>query len=133
MTFSEKLQRAMKEMGLSQSQVSEFTGRSKASISQYVSGQQVPPRNVQSEIAKSLSLEPDYFTQEQPFEFPECEQGIPTLTLHDVAKLMHKHTETIALGLQQGVFPWGYAIKTSENRWSYFINAKSFALTEKLI
>lgn len=29
-----------------------------------------------------------------------------------------------------GVFPWGYAIKTSANRWTYFINAKRFAEIE---
>lgn len=33
-------------------------------------------------------------------------------------------------GLQQGVFPWGYAVHTSGNRWAYFINAKRFAETE---
>lgn len=33
-------------------------------------------------------------------------------------------------GLQQGVFPWGYAVHTSDNRWSYFINAKRFAEVE---
>ena len=59
--------------------------------------------------------------------------GIQTLTIHEVAKLMHKHTNTIALGLQQGVFPWGYAIHTSEHRWSYFINAKRFAEIEGVI
>ena len=31
------------------------------------------------------------------------------------------------------VFPWGYAIHTSEHRWSYFINAKRFAEIEGVI
>ena len=56
--------------------------------------------------------------------------GIPTLQIADVARLMHKHKNTIAQGLQQGVFPWGYAIHTSEHRWSYFINATRFAEIE---
>ena len=38
--------------------------------------------------------------------------------------------ETVRKGLRQGVFPWGYAIKTSENHWVYFINAKKFAEIE---
>lgn len=90
-------------------------------------------KQVQSDIAVSLGLNPDYFEQEEnpvTFKPSKCEDGIPTLTVHEVAKLMHKHTNTIALGLQQGVFPWGYAIHTSEHRWSYFINAKRFAEIE---
>ena len=37
---------------------------------------------------------------------------------------------TVRKGLQQGVFPWGYAVKTSEHRWAYFINANRFAAIE---
>lgn len=33
-------------------------------------------------------------------------------------------------GLKQGIFPWGYAIHTSENHWVYFINANRFAEIE---
>ena len=40
--------------------------------------------------------------------------------------------KTIREGLQQGVFPWGYAIHTSQNRWVYFINAKRFAEIERI-
>ena len=40
------------------------------------------------------------------------------------------NAETVRKGLQQGVFPWGYAVHTSDNRWSYFINAKRFAEVE---
>ena len=49
-----------------------------------------------------------------------------------VAKLMHMNHNTVRKGLQQGVFPWGYAIKTSENRWCYFINAVSFQEIEHI-
>ena len=134
MAFREKLEKAMQEKDLTQAKVCALTGKSKASVSQYLAGIQAPPEHIQKEMAISLGLDPDYFkTDEREFIFPKCEKGIPTLTLHDVAKLMHKHTDTIALGLQQGVFPWGYAIRTGENRWAYFINAKAFAKKEMLI
>ena len=99
----------------------------------YLNDKTVPSEQVQSDIAVSLGLAPDYFEQDEnpvTFKPSKCEDGIQTLTVHEVAKLMHKHTNTIALGLQQGVFPWGYAIHTSEHRWSYFINAKRFAEIE---
>lgn len=121
MKFSEKLKQAMQQLGVNQAQVVGMTGKSKGSISMYLNDKTVPSEQVQSDIAVSLGLAPDYFEQED---------GIQTLTIHEVAKLMHKHTNTIALGLQQGVFPWGYAIHTSEHRWSYFINAKRFAEIE---
>lgn len=133
MKFSEKLKQAMQELHLNQRQVCGMTGKSKGSVSQYLSGKQIPSDDVQSAIAVALGLNPDYFEQEETpvtFKPSKCEDGIPTLTVGEVAKLMHKHTNTIALGLQQGVFPWGYAIHTSEHRWSYFINAKRFAEIE---
>ena len=113
-----------------------FLFSDKWSISMYLNDKTTPSEQVQSDIAVSLGLTPDYFEQEETpvtFKPSKCEDGIPTLTVHEVAKLMHKHTNTIALGLQQGVFPWGYAIHTSEHRWSYFINAKRFAEIEGVI
>ena len=87
-----------------------MTGKSKGSISMYLNDKTVPSEQVQSDIAVSLGLAPDYFEQEENpviFKPSKCEDGIQTLTIHEVAKLMHKHTNTIALGLQQGVFLGG--------------------------
>lgn len=136
MTFSEKLKKAMQDLSITQKQLVGMTGKSKGSISMYLNDKTVPSEQVQSDIAVSLGLAPDYFEQDENpviFKPSKCEGGIQTLTVHEVAKLMHKHTNTIALGLQQGVFPWGYAIRTSEHRWSYFINAKRFAEIEGVI
>lgn len=129
MKFSEKLKQAMQDLNISQKQLVGMTGIGKSSISQYLSGKNTPTEERQRNIAVSLGLAPDYFEQEKAHTAttqPKCMDGIETLTLHEVAKIMHKHTNTIALGLQQGVFPWGYAVHTSENRWSYFINKKRF-------
>lgn len=37
-----------------------------------------------------------------------------------------RFSEKLQNVMQQGVFPWGYGIKTSEHRWSYFINKRRF-------
>ena len=42
MKFSEKLRKAMKELNLTQTQMVGLIGKSKASISQYLSDKQVP-------------------------------------------------------------------------------------------
>lgn len=131
--FSEKLKQAMQELHLSQAQVAGLTGKSKGSISMYLNDRTIPSEDVQSAIAVSLGLAPDYFTADGStvtVKPVRCRGDIQTMTLHEAAELMHKHTHTIALGLQQGVFPWGYAVHTSKHRWSYFINAKRFAEIE---
>lgn len=132
MTFSEKLKKAMQDLNINQAQVVGLTGKSKGSVSQYISGKQVPPEKVQRDIAVSLGLEQDYFSRadEPEVTFLPKEHEIPKLNIEDAAKLLHMNQNTVRKGLQQGVFPWGYGIKTSENRWVYFINARRFAEIE---
>ena len=135
MMFSEKLKKAMQELHLNQRQVCGLTGKSKGSVSQYLSGKQVPSEDVQTAIAVALGLDQDYFTKDnsQTVVLPtkEVRNGvIPRLDVEKAAKLLQMNHNTVRKGLQQGVFPWGYAIKTSENRWCYFINAKRFAEIE---
>ena len=48
----------------------------------------------------------------------------------EAAEYLGMDKATVRKGLQQGVFPWGYAIKTSDKRWAYFINANRFASIE---
>lgn len=134
MRFSEKLGKAMKELNLNQTQVAAMTGKCKASISQYLSGTQTPTERIQSEIAVSLGLDPEYFqTEYSPTVLAQkaLKDGvIPRLDIDVAAKLLQMNHTTVRKGLQQGVFPWGYGIKTSENRWAYFINARRFAEIE---
>jgi len=133
MTFSEKLKEAMGQLGINQAQVVGLTGKSKGSISQYLSGKQTPSAERQQKIALSLGLAPDYFEQEETAVVvmsKETEGKIKRLLPEEVAVLLGMDKGTIRKGLQQGVFPWGYAIKTSENRWAYFINARRFAEIE---
>lgn len=135
MKFSAKLKQVMQELDLNQRQVCTMTGKSKGSVSQYISGKQIPSEDTQRDIAVSLGLAPDYFTEEVQTValMPKkalAESGIERLSPEEAAVLMGLGKETVRLGLQQGVFPWGYAVKTSEHRWTYFINARRFAEIE---
>lgn len=136
MNFSDKLKSAMQQLGINQAKVVSLTGKSKGSISQYISGKQTPSTEVQRDIAVSLGLNPDYFEQNSEqvqLNVKGSVDGIKTLDVTEVAKVMHMNHNTVRKGLQQGVFPWGYAIKTSENRWVYFINALRFAEIEGVV
>lgn len=133
MKFSEKLKKAMQQLGINQAQVVGLTGKSKGSISMYLNDKTVPSEKVQSDIAVSLGLAPDYFEQEEAavVVMPKGAEGkIKKMLPEEAAVFLGMDKGTVRKGLQQGVFPWGYAIKTSENRWAYFINARRFAEIE---
>lgn len=135
MKFAEKLKKAMQELGLNQRQVVTLTGKSKGSVSQYLSGKQIPSPDAQSVMAVSLGLASDYFTKDDEhlviLPASEVRDGkIPRLLPEVAATYLGMDKATVRKGLQQGVFPWGYAVQTSEHRWAYFINARRFAEVE---
>ena len=131
MTFSEKLKQAMQDLNISQKQLVCMTGIGKSSISMYLSGKNEPKEERKRDIAVSLGLEEDYFADKKVevsslVKVSVNGKGVRKLLVEDAAKILGMHHMTVRKGLQQGVFPWGYAIKTTENRWTYFINATSF-------
>jgi hypothetical protein len=139
--FNERLKKAMQDLNLKQSQVVGMTGKSKGSISQYLSGKQVPSEEVQRDIAVSLGLEDDYFSRPDD-KLPAFNTtqvvakrsgSIRRLTVQEAANLLGADKMTVSKGLQQQVFPWGYAIKTTEKSWTYIINADSFARIEGVV
>lgn len=124
----------MKELNLTQTQMVGLIGKSKASISQYLSDKQVPSEAKQRDIAVALGLEEDYFSKldDRMSALPTQKRKeciIQRLSVMDAARMMGINHQTVRKGLQQGVFPWGYGIKTSEH-WVYFINAKRFSEIE---
>lgn len=130
-TFHKMLKDAMKNKCISQARLSEITGIGKSSLSQYMSGKNIPTDKRRREIAKALGMDEDYFENTTEFKIKTVKKAvIPKLLPEEAAKLMGISHQTLRMGLQQGRFPWGYAIKTSENQWTYFINARSFAEKE---
>lgn len=49
------------------------------------------------------------------------------MSVKDVAKLMNASEQFVRRGLQAGIFPWGYAVKTS-NRYTYWISKVKFTM-----
>lgn len=49
----------------------------------------------------------------------------PTMTVKEVARQLRISEQTVRIGLQQGIYPWGYAVKTS-TKYTYVINRKQF-------
>jgi hypothetical protein len=47
------------------------------------------------------------------------------LTVSQTARMMNKSEQFIRVGLQRGILPFGYAVKTS-TKWNYFISPSKF-------
>ena len=121
----------MQEKNISQAKLSELTGIGKSSISQYMSGKNTPSYERRKEIAVALGLNAEYFEEHQTEKVKIITKAaIPKLTPEEAAKLMGVAHQTVREGLKQERYPWGYAVKTSENEWTYWINAKAFAIKE---
>ena len=123
LTFADKLNRLMKELGLKQSNLSDLTGIGKSSISQYVSGKNEPTRERKQEIARALGVQEDYFDSLITTAMVQHDEAV-NLPVTTAAKLMRKSKEWVMQGLRDGVFPWGYAVKLTN--WSYFISSVKF-------
>ena len=109
----------MADQNINQVELSRICGVSRSTVSKWMSGD--------SEPAEAFDLPENYFE-----EIVIPKKKIETLTPKEVAYLMGMGVPTIEKGLIQGIFPWGYAIRTSENKHRYFINAKKFFATEMI-
>ena len=49
-----------------------------------------------------------------------------TLTVQETAKLKVKSQDFVRIGLQRNLLPFGYAVKTGKQRFSYFISKQKF-------
>lgn len=123
MNFEKKLKSLMDELGITQSKLSELTGIGKSSISQYLSGKVKPSAARKRIIATALGVKEDYFEQFDPLDKVSTDTVI-NVPIPLVARLMGKSREWVMQGLQDGVFPWGYAVKLT--KWSYFVSSVKF-------
>ena len=53
-------------------------------------------------------------------------EAVEVLGIVEAAQIIHKSPDYIRVGLQQGRFPWGSAVKTGDKNWSYNIIKKKF-------
>ena len=50
-----------------------------------------------------------------------------SMTIAEAAKLMGVSMQFVRVGLQKGILPFGYAVKISEGRFTYFISRQKFS------
>ena len=129
--FADNLKKQMDLHDVSQADLARLSGIGKSSISQYLSGKNEPGEARKAAIAEAVGCSVEELDDPRPVKI-DREMKINRLDVKTAAWMLGMSPVTVRKGLQQGVFPWGYAIHT-DGRWSYFINAKKFAEIEGLL
>lgn len=122
MLFKEKLLRAMGEKGINQAKLSELTGIGKSSISQYVSGKNVPSAVRRRQIEGALGLAEGSLEEQRPAR-------IERMTVQECARIMGLSRDKLVRALEAGICaPWGIYIAPQKEgeKPVYWINRRLF-------
>lgn len=123
--FAEKLKETIAELGLTQTQVAEMTGVSKAAISQYLSGKHEPSKKRKMDMAIRLGLKEDHFLRPQAHISEDATDfSKETLSVEEVSVLMRKSQKWVRTGLIEGNLDFGYAVQL--DRWDFCIPKELF-------
>lgn len=107
MSFSAELKKAMERENISASELAEKTGICKSSLSQYLSGKAEPKASAIKKISGVINVNYDF-------------KNVPVSIAAD---MLGKSEQFIRIGLQQGILPFGKAVKLS-SKYSYHISQK---------
>lgn len=123
MTFSEKLKMALTERNMKPSELALQIGKNKSSVSQYLSGLNIPKDSTKQKICEVLDLPLEYFNQTE-----EKEKGdtyLYNVPIKEAARLLNKSEQFVRVSLQQGTAPFGFATKKEgKEKYSYHISPK---------
>ena len=125
-SFSERLRFAMSEAGMTQAALAEKTGASKAAISQYLSGKNVPGILRIEAIAEATGVSFDFLAGIGVAAAKDVPRLMKKIRVRDAARCMGKSEQFVRVGLQRGLLPFGNAVPGTGNRWSYYINPTKF-------
>ena len=125
MSFASNLKSVMNERQMSQTELSALSGIGKSSISQYLSGKNVPKASVMSKLADSLETSVDYLKGENVSQdVDHTGRACRNIPVEQAAKLLGKSRQFVRVSLQRGNAPFGFAVKVSGEKWSYHISPR---------
>lgn len=119
-SFAKNLNKAMDERNMSQAELAKQIDKGKSSISQYLSGKNIPKDNVKQKIAEVLDCTIEYLDSGDPGK--DIGSGIHNISVAEAARRLGKSQQYIRVGLQNQRLPFGTAVLVK--RWSYHISPK---------
>ena len=123
-TFAERLQSAMKLANMTQAELAAQTGASRAAISQYLSGKNVPNMDRIKALADATGVTFDYLIGYGTA--PATEAPLKKISVKEAARCMGKSDQFVRIGLQRGLLPFGKAVPGTGRCWNYYINPAKF-------
>ncbi len=125
MSFAKNLKKALDERQMTQAELAARIGKGKSSVSQYLSGKNIPKDDVQKQIAEVLDCTVDSLNGEVP-EGDHSEMDTKNISVSECAKILGKSEQFVRVALQTGVAPFGFAVK-NKSTFSYHISPKKLA------
>ena len=123
MTFSEKLKLAMTERNIKPVELALKIGKNKSSVSQYLSGINIPKDSTKEKICEVLDVPLEYFNEQ--IEDESKDTFLYNVPIKEAARLLHKSEQFVRVSLQQGTAPFGFATKKEgKEKYSYHISPK---------
>lgn len=123
MSFAKRLKQAMDEKQMTQVELAARIGKGKSSVSQYLSGKNIPKEYVQEQIAEVLGCTVEFLNSEDSDEGDIHLKNVP---VSEAAKMLGKSEQFVRVALQTGTAPFGFAVKTS-SVFTYHISPKKLA------
>ena len=117
--FAKNLKMLMDEKRISQQELAIRIGKGKSSVSQYLSGKNVPRPEVKEKIAEVLECS----VSELDGDSFKLDYNMNNISVAECAKILGKSEQFVRVGLQQGIFTFGFAVRTS-SKYSYHISPK---------
>lgn len=118
------LEKALKSNGMTVTQLADAVRCPKSSMSLYVRGKITPSEKRLDLIAEVLGVDPEKLMDTAELDARARDPDV--MSVEEAAKAMSKSCLFVRLGLQRGILPFGYAVKTGEKHYSYFISRKKF-------
>lgn len=119
MIFAKNVKHLMKEMGMTQKELCEKIGKNKSSVSQYLSGTNLPRLEVQEKIADALCTTVECLHTENAFATSKSYNN--RMSIKEAARLLEQCEQAVRVAIVQGKAPYGYAFKSGKN-YSYHIS-----------
>lgn len=122
MGFASRLKLMMVERQMNQTDLANAIGKGKSSVSQYLSGKNIPKEDVQKQIADALNVSVEFLIGiDQP-----AISDSRNISVKECARLLGKSEQFVRVALQSGSAPFGFAVK-NKTVYSYHISAKKLA------
>lgn len=123
MSFAKRLKQAMDEKQMTQAELAAKIGKGKSSVSQYLSGKNIPKDSVQKQIAEVLDCTVEFLNSEVSDDSDIHLKNVPVV---EAAKMLGISPQSVRIALRTGVAPFGFAVK-NKTVFSYHISPKKLA------